>query len=270
MDRGYTRRLFLAASSLLVVGTLTAANAPTAGAADYPIDEIRWALPAINDTMFVPRAWSTYVGAIMSLVQEGLAGIRRRSVARPRRRDDSGSRSIRLTYKYTLRKGVTFGDGSPLTPDDVVATFQYHMNPKSGSQLAAFFSSVASVEATGDDEVTVKLKAPNVQFRTRPRTWPASSSRRNSSRNCRGHRHARSAAARHRPLQLVEFSPADRVVLEARDDYWGPKPVASGSYSRLFPTGRRGCLPCRTATSTAPSTSPSPTSSNGRRSATSI
>src|SRR6266536_135025 len=71
MDRGLTRRLVLAASSLLVAGVLGGASPRPAMAADYPIDEIRWALPAINDTMFVPRAWSTYVGAIMSLVQEG-------------------------------------------------------------------------------------------------------------------------------------------------------------------------------------------------------
>ena len=33
------------------------------------------------------------------------------------------------TYKYKIRKGVTFGDGSPLTPEDIVATIQFHMNP---------------------------------------------------------------------------------------------------------------------------------------------
>ena len=34
-----------------------------------------------------------------------------------------------------------------------------------GSQLAAFYSSVASVDATGPAEVTIKLKSPNIQFR---------------------------------------------------------------------------------------------------------
>ena len=100
-----------------------------------------WA--GVNDTMFVPRAWSTYVGAIMSLVQEGpLAFADDLSLAPGV--VESWRQVDPVTYTYTLRQGVTFGDGSPLTPDDVVASFRYHMNPDSGSQLAAFFGSVAS------------------------------------------------------------------------------------------------------------------------------
>ena len=126
MNRGPTRRIFLAASSLLVAGTLTGANAPTAKAADYPIDEIRWALPAVNDTMFVPRAWSTYVGAIMSLVQEGSLSFGDDLSLQPG--VTSATQVDPTTYKYKIRKGVTFGDGSPLTPEDIVATIQFHMN----------------------------------------------------------------------------------------------------------------------------------------------
>src|SRR5262245_59684693 len=67
MHAHITRRLFLAGSSASVVMLSRAIRA----SAEQSIDEVRWALPSINDTMFVPRAWSTYVGAIMSLVQEG-------------------------------------------------------------------------------------------------------------------------------------------------------------------------------------------------------
>ena len=85
-----------------------------------------------------------------------------------RRSPNPGSRPTTPPMSTRCAKGVTFGDGSPLTADDVVASFQYHMNPKSGSQLAAFFGSVDTVTASGDNEVTVKLKAPNVQFQYTP------------------------------------------------------------------------------------------------------
>ena len=67
MHAHITRRLFLGGSSASVFMLSRAIRA----SAQQSIDEVRWALPAVNDTMFVPRAWSTYVGAIMSLVQEG-------------------------------------------------------------------------------------------------------------------------------------------------------------------------------------------------------
>src|ERR1700737_4085729 len=112
MERGFTRRLFLAASSLLVLGTLAGGNAPAARAADYPIAEIHWALPAINDTMFVPRAWSTYVGAIMSLVKEGPLAFGDDLALQPG--VTTATQVDPTTYKYKIRKGVTFGDGSLL------------------------------------------------------------------------------------------------------------------------------------------------------------
>lgn len=163
MHANITRRLFMAGSSASVLMMSHVLRA----SAQESIDEVRWALPAVNDTMFVPRAWSTYVGAIMSLVQEGLLGFGDDLSLQPAVAE-SWKQPDNVTYVYTLRHGVTFGDGTPLTAEDVVASFLYQMNPKSASQLAAFFSSVDTVTATGDNEVTVKLKAPNVQFQYTP------------------------------------------------------------------------------------------------------
>src|SRR5262245_11851507 len=140
MNRGFTRRLLLALPSLAVAGALVGTVAPTARAADYPIDEIRWALPEVNDTMFVPRAWSTYVGAIMSLVQEGSLAFGDDLSLQPG--VTTATQVDPVTYKYKIRKGVTFGDGSPLAPEDIVATIKFHMDTASASQLAAFYSSV--------------------------------------------------------------------------------------------------------------------------------
>jgi peptide/nickel transport system substrate-binding protein len=222
MHAHITRRLFLGGSSASVFMLSRAIRA----SAQQSIDEVRWALPAVNDTMFVPRAWSTYVGAIMSLVQEGPLAFGDDLSLQPAVAE-SWKQADDTSYIYTLRKGVAFGDGSPLTPDDVVASFQYHMNPKSGSQLAAFFSSVDTVAASGDNEVTVKLKAPNVQFQYTPAHMAGflfSKKQLESSPEDIGTPDALPLGTG--PYKLVEFSPADRVVVEAREDYWGTKPVA--------------------------------------------
>lgn len=76
------------------------------------------------------------------------------------------------TWVYTIRDGVTFHDGSPLTADDVVASLSYHLDPKVGSYWASVFRNVASIEKTGDMEVTVTLKQPDSLFNQYMATSP--------------------------------------------------------------------------------------------------
>jgi peptide/nickel transport system substrate-binding protein len=62
------------------------------------------------------------------------------------------------TMVFTLKPGVKFWDGNPVTPDDVV----YSLGRNTDANLAGFypavFSRVQSITATGANEVTVKLK----------------------------------------------------------------------------------------------------------------
>lgn len=64
-----------------------------------------------------------------------------------------------LTYEFTLREGVKFHNGDPLTADDVVFTLERLRNPEI-SPRAGVFANVDSVEASGERTVTIKLSAP--------------------------------------------------------------------------------------------------------------
>ena len=44
------------------------------------------------------------------------------------------------------------------------------------------------------------------------------------------------------PYKLVEFVPTDHVTLEARDDYWGPKPVVKRITFQAIPDRRARLL----------------------------
>ncbi|MDQ3476931.1 MAG: ABC transporter substrate-binding protein [Actinomycetota bacterium] len=77
---------------------------------------------------------------------------------------ESWSQPDPLSYVFKLRSGVTFWDGTELTPDDVVYSLERHRDPDVASEMAYTFDSVESIEATGDDEVTVKLTAPDPFF----------------------------------------------------------------------------------------------------------
>jgi len=65
------------------------------------------------------------------------------------------------TYEVTLRKGVQFHDGSPLTADDVIFTFQRIMNPQTAATNAPRLADVASIEPGDNNTVRFRLKQAN-------------------------------------------------------------------------------------------------------------
>lgn len=65
---------------------------------------------------------------------------------------------------YTLRDGVTFWDDTPLTAGDVVYSLGRQVGADSSTYWADYFTNVASVEKTGDNQVTVKLTQPDALF----------------------------------------------------------------------------------------------------------
>ena len=65
------------------------------------------------------------------------------------------------TYHFTLRDGLTFHDGEPLTAEDVKFTIEAIQNPDNASENASNFEDVEEVTAVDDTHVDIKLTAPN-------------------------------------------------------------------------------------------------------------
>ena len=64
------------------------------------------------------------------------------------------------TWTITLRDGVTFHDGTPLTADDVVFTFETAANPENGAVWLSSLGYMESVKAVDDTTVELKLTEP--------------------------------------------------------------------------------------------------------------
>jgi peptide/nickel transport system substrate-binding protein len=62
------------------------------------------------------------------------------------------------TWRFKLRRGVTFHDGTPLTVEDVLFSFKRAVAP--GSDLAAQLSAVKEVKKLGDDGVDFITDGP--------------------------------------------------------------------------------------------------------------
>ena len=71
-----------------------------------------------------------------------------------------------LTYVYTLREGIMFSDGSPMTADDVVASIARVRDPEVAGPLAWMYDTPeAAVEKTDEKTITIKLATPSALFR---------------------------------------------------------------------------------------------------------
>lgn len=66
------------------------------------------------------------------------------------------------TYSFTLREGLTFHDGEPLTAEDVKFTIEAIKDPANGSENASNFEDVKEVNVIDDTRVDIVLTAPNV------------------------------------------------------------------------------------------------------------
>jgi peptide/nickel transport system substrate-binding protein len=69
-----------------------------------------------------------------------------------------------LTYTFTLKSGLKFDDGSPLTSADVKYTFDEIMDPAQKASSASYFANVQSVDATSANTVVVHMKVPDSSF----------------------------------------------------------------------------------------------------------
>ena len=65
------------------------------------------------------------------------------------------------TMVFTLRPGVTFWDGHPVTSADVAYSLDRNINPGLGGSYGPVFDRVASITATSPTQVMIKLNQPD-------------------------------------------------------------------------------------------------------------
>ena len=120
-------------------------------------------------------------------------------------------------YTFHLRPDAKFCDGSPVTADDVVFSFERAMGED--SLIGWTFEAVESVEAV--DPATVKVTLNGAGRALRQRHGPVGRLDRLQGRRGSGRRRLRSAAAGQRPVHA-------RLVAEGRADHPREEPALLG------------------------------------------
>ena len=132
------------------------------------------------------------------------------------------------TFLYTLRPGVTFSDGTPLTPEDVKYSYELHMGEDTPSLRARLYTAIASVEVVGGDQVKISLAEPEPEFQ-----YAVASLGIVSKAYYEAHPDDIGTPAAPQigtgPYVIGDFTPSSSVTLERNPGYWGDAP----SYERV-------------------------------------
>lgn len=139
-----------------------------------------------------------------------------------------------LEWLFTLRDGVKFWNGSVLSADDVVYSFQRHLDPAFGSNEAAYFANVKSVEAKGANGVLVTLKNPDETF---PYVLTLFGIVNKKVAEPLGNKYAQPGTeiVGTGPYTVTSFEAKKGIELVRNEAYWGPKPVPDAVSVTIIP-----------------------------------
>lgn len=123
------------------------------------------------------------------------------------------------TYTFTLREGVTFHDGKPVTAEDVVYSLERCAGSENdGKPLVSAFSAVQSIEAPDEGHVVVTLKEPGLEFIN---SMTAAIIPKGSGPSITD------TMIGTGPFKFVSYAAQDNLVMEKYDGYWNQEKAAS-------------------------------------------
>jgi peptide/nickel transport system substrate-binding protein len=201
----------------------TAGPSPTTPAAQGEVDAATWATYREVNTLDPIFAFDYPENTVIysmceSLLYQQPDGTIAPGITSLTRPDD-------VTMVFTVRDGVTFWDGTPLTADDIVFSLQRQMDPALGGFYGAAFARVASITATAPNEVTITLSQPDYFLEGELASTPgiivskafveaegASFGTPDGGTMCTG------------PFQFDSWSVGDRLSVSKYDDYWNGAP----------------------------------------------
>lgn len=155
---GLSRRTFLRGGAAVGAVALAATLAlPRAGSAEEPkkggtlkiglgggatTDSLDPALAASSVPLIANYTWGDQLVIVTSSGE-----------VEPRLATEFSSNDDATEWTFKIREGVTFHDGSPLTPEDVVATFKRHSDAATQSGAAGIMGGLKDIRADGQNVV---------------------------------------------------------------------------------------------------------------------
>ncbi|WP_319567410.1 ABC transporter substrate-binding protein [Cohaesibacter marisflavi] len=130
-----------------------------------------------------------------------------------------------LSYSFTLKDGVTFHSGDPLTAADVKNSIERVTAETSSSSRKKSLSNIASIETPDDKTVVITLEKPSISLPYNlSYVWIVNDAATDISNSEDGTG----------PYQLQEWRRGSALALVPFDGYWGDKPTNGGVMFQYF------------------------------------
>lgn len=136
-----------------------------------------------------------------------------------------------LTWKFTIRDGVTFHDGSAFTVDDAVYSINRIIDPEYNSQIFSDFDSIAKAEKVDDKTLTITTSIPDPILLKRLTKLDIVSQSFTEGKTMDQLTQVANGTG---PYKLDNWTRGQRIVIARNDNYWGEKPVLEKATYRFI------------------------------------
>ncbi|MGO4105455.1 ABC transporter substrate-binding protein [Leifsonia sp. YAF41] len=236
-----TAVLTVAVVTTLTFAACTPATTPPPKAVDFEltaatpaattqIDSFTWSIYAEPSTLDYARAFDYPDNQVLSNVCESLLRWNADLSVSPGLAE-KWENPTPTTWVYTIRPGVTFHDGSPLTAADVVASLNRHLDPEVGSPWSGTFKNVLSIEQTGDLQVTVTTSVHDSQFNLAMASGPGTvESAATLAADGADYGNAKTGVNCTGPFSFAKWDSGSSITLDRYDAYWDKDLLAKSAH----------------------------------------
>lgn len=241
-DAGHTRREFVrrvgAGSLALSVAGLTSELFTVVGAkagsleSTALLNELTISFSGSAPTLDIASSFVGNISSLMLIIHEPLVTYDSTLKVAPHLAQ-SWTQPRSNEYRFKLRPGVKFWDGSALTVDDVVYSFARILDPKFGSTLKGTLDNLKAVKAVDRTTVSFELKTADQTF---PYLLTLVGVVKRALAEPLGRKYAApgSTFLGTGPFKVVRYESPQAVQLERFSGYWGKKPeIAKMSVSTI-------------------------------------
>jgi peptide/nickel transport system substrate-binding protein len=121
-----------------------------------------------------------------------------------------------MVYTFTLRHGVKFHNGRPLTAEDVKYTLERDLDPKTGHPHRAYYEDIQHIKVVDERTIDITLRKPNAVFIFNLARANSAIIAKEEVERLKSHPIGTG------PFQFTEWVRGDRIILTRFKDYYEP------------------------------------------------
>ncbi len=235
----FKKMLATVAALAVVAGAVTGAaltqpSATHGAAASKDIDTLTWGLTSGPRSLDLAHSMDINTLSVLGLGLESLLRIDEHGKLVPNLAV-SWKEPNDLTYVFNLRRGVKFWDGKPMTPADVVFSFNRQIDPKTQSQDASFFTNMKEAVQSGPEQVTIHMKHADPTFIYMPATYAFIIEKAYALKEGKNLGTPSGGIMGTGAYTFSNFQPDEGITATRNDAYWGKKPPIKTIVFKFIP-----------------------------------